>query len=91
MRKREIEWKLYQTFQPHASLTEAYNYVKNNPLKYNPEQYTPLIEKFQTEHPEGTYEEWVSYLEKKLPTPTRLTLQYTDAGPTGFQLVKERV
>lgn len=89
MRKREQELKLYQTFQPHASLTEAYNYVKNNPLKYNSIQYTPLIEKFQEEHPEGSYEEWVSYLEKKLPPPTRHVLQYTDKGPTGFQIVEE--
>lgn len=90
MRKRKSELELYQTFNPNASLTEAYTYVKENPLQYASEKYTPLIEKFQADYPQGTYQDWVRYIKEKLPSPTRLEIQYTDRGPTGFQFVTVR-
>ena len=88
MRARLKEMEVYKTFHPNASLTESYTYVKENPLKYDSEQYTPLIERFKESHPDGTYQEWVVYVKEKLPRPTKLQLQCTGRGPTGFQFVR---
>lgn len=88
MRARLREMEVYKTFHPNASLTESYTYVKENPLKYDSELYTPLIERFKGSHPEGTYQEWVLYVKEQLPRPTKLQLQCTGRGPTGFQFVR---
>ncbi|MEX1013404.1 MAG: hypothetical protein WDZ27_06885 [Waddliaceae bacterium] len=65
MKERNQLLKVYQTFHPNASLYEAYNYVKDNPLKCDFSFYSPHIEEFQSENTEGTYKEWVNYVEKK--------------------------
>jgi hypothetical protein len=88
MRMRLKEMELYKTFHPNASLTESYNYVKENPLNRDPDNYTPLIERFKANHPEGTYQECVRYIKEKLRPQTRLQLKCTGRGPTGFQFVR---
>ncbi|NDD99026.1 hypothetical protein EB008_01880 [bacterium] len=90
MRTRLNEMELYKTFHPNASLTESYNYVKENPLNRDPDNYTPLIERFKANHPEGTYQECVRYIKEKLRPETRLQLKCTGRGRTGFQFVREK-
>ncbi|MEX1013405.1 MAG: hypothetical protein WDZ27_06890 [Waddliaceae bacterium] len=91
MRYRKAQLTAYQTLHKDSSLTDAYNYVKNNPLKYDIQDYTSLIEEFQENHPEGDYKEFVNYLgTKRLPVQCRWKVRFTDHGPTGFQIVRER-
>ncbi len=83
MRRRERELELYKSFHPNASLTEAYTYITEHPPKHNEEVYGKYLGRFRQNHPNGTYAEFIQYL----PNPRESVLEYTDHGPTGFQLV----
>lgn len=89
MRIREQEMELYKSLYPNASLTEAYTYVKEHPLKYrraSSKKLQSYLESFRRDYPDGTYADFSKYLTKHRP-PTRTEIEYTDRGPTGFQFV----
>lgn len=79
--------KLYRIFNPNASLTEVYTYVKNHPLKHAAREYAKYVDRFREENPNGSYADFVTHAKKELP-PYACELRYTDRGPTGFQYVK---
>lgn len=64
----EDKMERYRAFHPEASLTEVFNYSKENPGKFSKmdaERFTN-VEQYRLDHPEASLEDYEKYIEEKI-------------------------